>query len=169
MSEDEYSSSSGDINIKGLSEFTMPSHHRFLEFSNNPDLAPLERRNAVLRASDKMIIDDDDDAVEVKRAKSHYYNEGFAYAEDPDVGKYIYERMMEMSSKSHITRDDIPKTEFHYGAKSVMETHVLACTVRGGASPLLEDECGPAYPTAPRRETKALLRVAHIEKLVDRP
>lgn len=102
-----------NINIKNVKKFTMPSYHRFLEFSNHFNLQPLERRNMVYRANDMMRIDDERDSLEVKDKKQSYYDEGFAYAQDPDVGKYIFEMMSKMPTKQHITRRDIPKTEFH--------------------------------------------------------
>jgi hypothetical protein len=101
------------IKIENLPAYDMKSYHRFMEFSNNPDLTVLPRRTQVFKGDDCMCVDDIVDTPAQKQAKTSYFEEGHCYAEDPDVCKYIYERFMEMSCPKAITRDMIVKNSFH--------------------------------------------------------
>jgi len=101
------------IKIENLPAFDMKSFHRFMEFSNNPDLSVLPRRTQVFKGDDCMCVDDKVDSPEQIKAKTAYFEEGHCYADDPDVCKYIYERFMEMSCPKAITRDMIVNNTFH--------------------------------------------------------
>jgi len=62
---------------------------------------PNKRRDAIIRASDEMI------------GNTEYFNEGFKYATDVGVCKYIYDHYMTQECKPRIVGADIPITEYH--------------------------------------------------------
>jgi len=103
MKKDLITDDTISINIKGGASFTMKSFHRFLTFSNNDDPISLtkgDRRSVIFRG----------DSVNI--TNTNYFNEGFAFAEDPDVAKYIYEFLMSHTTKPKITIKDFPENEY---------------------------------------------------------
>ena len=103
MKKDLITDDTISINIKCGASFTMKSFHRFLTFSNNDDPLSLtkgDRRSVIFRG----------DSVNI--TNTNYFNEGFAFAEDPDVAKYIYEFLMSHTTKPKITIKDFPENEY---------------------------------------------------------
>ncbi len=97
------------INQKGVKQYDMKSYHRFLTFTNNScPSVPNKRRDAIVLASDEMI------------GNKEYFNEGFKYANDVGVCKYIYDYFMKQETKPRIVGADIPITEYH---KEMVELH----------------------------------------------
>jgi hypothetical protein len=89
-----------NINIKNTPEFEMKSIHRFIITTNNEDPVPkTERRTAFFRCSDEKI------------GNTEYFNTGFAYADDMDVCKKIYDYFMSYQTKVKLTKVDIPDTK----------------------------------------------------------
>ena len=97
------------INQKGVKQYKMKSYHRFLTFTNNAlPCVPNKRRDAIIHASDEMI------------GNKEYFNEGFNYAQDVGVCKYIYDHYMKQETKPRIVGADIPITDYH---KEMVEAH----------------------------------------------
>ena len=89
-----------NINIKGGSNYTMSSFHRFITFTNNAcPIVPNKRRDLIVNASDEKIGD------------QHYFNEGFKYANDIGACKYIYKHFMTAPTNPKLVERDIPITE----------------------------------------------------------
>ena len=90
-----------NINIKGISEFNIPSYHRFIAFTNNPDPATKnKRRDLFIQCSNEKV------------GNEEYFNEGFTYANDLDVATYIYNSYMNYETKPKINVKDIPTTNY---------------------------------------------------------
>ena len=90
------------INQKGVKQYDMKSYHRFITFTNNAcPCVPNKRRDCIIRASDEMI-----DNIP-------YFTEGFKYAQDVGVCKYIYDHYMKQQTQPRITAVDIPITDYH--------------------------------------------------------
>jgi len=97
------------INQKGVKQYDMKSYHRFITFTNNAcPVVPNKRRDVIIRASDEMIDN------------KEYFNEGFEYANDVGVCKYIYDYFMKQECKPRIVNSDMPTTEYH---KEMIEAH----------------------------------------------
>jgi hypothetical protein len=91
-----------NINEKGIKSYSMRSYHRFITFTNNPvPVVPNKRRDVIIRSSDEMIGD------------KEYFAQGFDYAADEGVCKYIYDWFMETECKPKIVETDMPITEYH--------------------------------------------------------
>lgn len=91
-----------NINEKGVKKYPMRSYHRFMTFTNNPiPIVPNKRRDVIIRSSDEMIGD------------KEYFAEGWGYATDEGVCKYIYDYFMDMECKPKIVETDMPITEYH--------------------------------------------------------
>ena len=89
-----------NINIKGGSNYTMNSYHRFLTFTNNAcPCVPLKRRDCIINSSDEKIGD------------KEYFNEGFKYANDLGACKFIYNYFMTAKTNPKLVASDIPITE----------------------------------------------------------
>ena len=88
------------INDKGISSFEIPSFHRFITFSNTPELQKNNRRDIFINCSAEKIYD------------AEYFKEGWEYAKDIECCKYIYNYFMNYECKPGISRGDIPETEY---------------------------------------------------------
>lgn len=89
------------IKCEGVKPFLLVSVHRFIVFSNNADPIPAnKRRSGIIRMSDEKI------------GNMEYFDDGFKYAENPDVCKAIYDYYMSYQTKRKLRVDDIPITEY---------------------------------------------------------
>jgi len=89
-----------NINIKGGSNYTMSSFHRFITFTNNAcPVVPNKRRDLIVLASNEKIGD------------KSYFNEGFKYANDIGACKFIYKHFMTAPTNPKLVEGDIPITE----------------------------------------------------------
>lgn len=89
------------IKCEGVKPFVLVSVHRFIVFSNNADPIPAnKRRSGIIRMSDEKIDN------------FKYFDEGFKYAENPDVCKEIFDYYMSFPTKRKLRKEDIPITEY---------------------------------------------------------
>jgi hypothetical protein len=91
------------INIKHGASFTMKSFHRFLTFTNHNDpvhTSTDDRRTVIFKGSNEKVGNTD------------YFKQGFEYAENPDVCKFIFDYLMAYQSKSKINKSDFPINEY---------------------------------------------------------
>ena len=89
------------IKCEGVKPFVLVSVHRFIVFSNNADPIPAnKRRSGIIRMSDEKIDN------------FKYFDEGFTYAENPDVCKEIFDYYMSYPTKRKLRKEDIPITEY---------------------------------------------------------
>jgi hypothetical protein len=90
------------INIKGISEFTMKSYHRFIATTNNPDgffkTTRKDRRNLVIRSSDELVNN------------FSYFKKINQLIDDVNVVKTFYEYLKKMENIPE-KLDTPPKTE----------------------------------------------------------
>lgn len=103
-----------NINIKGVPEFNIPSYHRFIAFTNNPEPATKnKRRDIFIRSSDDKIGD------------NLYFDEGFLYATDLECCAYIYNYFMKYPTKVKIRESDIPTTEYEEAIQEAQESPLI--------------------------------------------
>jgi phage/plasmid-associated DNA primase len=104
-----------NINIKGISEFNIPSYHRFIAFTNNPDPATKnKRRDLFIQCSNEKV------------GNEEYFNEGFTYANDLECCAYIYNYFMKLPTKVKINSVDIPKTDYDEIIEEAQENPIVS-------------------------------------------
>lgn len=104
-----------NINIKGIPEFNIPSYHRFIAFTNNPEPATKNaRRDIFIRCSNEKV------------GNTEYFTEGFNYATDMECCAYIYNYFMKCPTKVKINAVDIPKTDYDEIIESAQENPIIS-------------------------------------------
>jgi len=104
-----------NINIKGVPEFNIPSYHRFIAFTNNPEPTTKNtRRDIFIRCSNDKV------------KNSQYFIDGFNYATDLECCAYIYNYYMELPTKVKINAIDIPKTDYDEIIEEAQENPIVS-------------------------------------------
>lgn len=102
-------SSTININQKGVDAFTIPSFHRFLLTTNTKDPLPTEkgdRRNMIIRCSDE------------KKGDFDYFNQFYEYCNDIDVLRTFYDYLKTYNIDPKFNMGaNIPETEYHANLK----------------------------------------------------
>jgi hypothetical protein len=96
------------INQKGVAQYTIDSHHRFIVTTNNEDPIKTtsdDRRNLIIRSSDE------------KKGNKEYFNKINQYMDDNDVIRTCYDYFKEIKGMDIFPSSQIPKTEYQNNLK----------------------------------------------------
>jgi hypothetical protein len=96
------------INQKGVAQYIIDSHHRFIITTNNEDPIKTtsdDRRNLIIRSSDE------------KKGNKEYFNKINEYMDDNDNVRTFYDYFKNIKEMDKFSSSQIPKTEYQNNLK----------------------------------------------------